>query len=70
MIPRCRDLSSTDVLLLQDMELIEVLWKQDVDMGFTMDPTVPEAVAQQPIKPSCDSELKDSGCSQDDKVGG
>lgn len=23
--------------MLQDMELIEVLWKQDVDMGFTVE---------------------------------
>lgn len=29
--------------LLQDMDLIEVLWKQDVDLGFTIvEPTSPD----------------------------
>lgn len=57
------------------MQLIEVLWKQDVDMGFSMDPVLPEAVGQEPSpsKPSSEPDPKANTSLtellDDDKVG-
>ncbi|XP_064076202.1 endoplasmic reticulum membrane sensor NFE2L1-like isoform X2 [Vanessa tameamea] len=52
---------SGDELTQEDMDLIEVLWKQDVDMGFTMeDPVQPEGPQAKKVNlnDQIDKELK------------